>query len=114
MNKDMLYLCRTKKFARNPVLTVMRYRILFMIHNLTGGGGTTPVSTNAQNHAGTNNFRRQNTVDSATIRENTARLAQGGVPTTSSSRSAALKNQNITALDPSGAPSKTGGKLIHC
>ncbi|XP_063862861.1 serine/threonine-protein kinase MARK2-like isoform X5 [Scylla paramamosain] len=56
----------------------------------------------------TNNFRRQNTVDSATIRENTARLAQGGVPTTSSSRSAALKNQNITALDPSGAPSKTG------
>ncbi|XP_063862870.1 serine/threonine-protein kinase MARK2-like isoform X14 [Scylla paramamosain] len=72
------------------------------------GGGTTPVSTNAQNHAGTNNFRRQNTVDSATIRENTARLAQGGVPTTSSSRSAALKNQNITALDPSGAPSKTG------
>ncbi|MPC31078.1 Serine/threonine-protein kinase par-1 [Portunus trituberculatus] len=73
------------------------------------GGGTTPVSTNAQNHAGTNNFRRQNTVDSATIRENTARLAQGGVPTTSSSRSAALKNQNITALDPSGAPSKTGG-----
>ncbi|XP_045138308.1 serine/threonine-protein kinase MARK2-like isoform X4 [Portunus trituberculatus] len=74
----------------------------------SGGGGTTPVSTNAQNHAGTNNFRRQNTVDSATIRENTARLAQGGVPTTSSSRSAALKNQNITALDPSGAPSKTG------
>lgn len=73
------------------------------------GGGTTPVSTNAQNHAGTNNFRRQNTVDSATIRENTARLAQGGVSTTSSSRSSALKNQNITALDPSGAPSKTGG-----
>ncbi|KAG0714651.1 MAP/microtubule affinity-regulating kinase 3 [Chionoecetes opilio] len=73
------------------------------------GGGTTPVSTNAQNHAGTNNFRRQNTVDSATIRENTARLAQGGAPTTSSSRSAALKNQNITALDSSGAPSKTGG-----
>ena len=81
-----------------------------MIHNLTGGGGTTPVSTNAQNHAGTNNFRRQNTVDSATIRENTARLAQGGAPTTSSSRPAALKNQNITGLDSSGAPSKTGGK----
>lgn len=91
----------------------MRYSILFIIHNLTGGGGTTPVSTNAQNHAGTNNFRRQNTVDSATIRENTARLAQGGVPTTSSSRSAALKNQNITALDPSGAPSKTGGRLLN-
>lgn len=73
------------------------------------GGGTTPVSTNAHNHAGTNNFRRQNTVDSATIKENTARLAQGGVPTTSASRSAALKNQNITALDPTGAPGKPGG-----
>ncbi|XP_042863701.1 MAP/microtubule affinity-regulating kinase 3-like isoform X19 [Penaeus japonicus] len=73
------------------------------------GGGTTPVSTNAHNHAGTNNFRRQNTVDTATIKENTARLAQGGVPTTSASRSAALKNQNITALDPSGAPGKAGG-----
>ncbi|XP_069185704.1 MAP/microtubule affinity-regulating kinase 3 isoform X24 [Procambarus clarkii] len=75
----------------------------------SGGGGTTPVSTNAHNHAGTNNFRRQNTVDSATIKENTARLAQGGVPTTSASRSAALKNQNITALDPTGAPGKPGG-----
>lgn len=75
----------------------------------SGGGGTTPVSTNAHNHAGTNNFRRQNTVDTATIKENTARLAQGGVPTTSASRSAALKNQNITALDPSGAPGKAGG-----
>ncbi|XP_069942601.1 MAP/microtubule affinity-regulating kinase 3 [Cherax quadricarinatus] len=73
------------------------------------GGGTTPVSTNAHNHAGTNNFRRQNTVDSATIKENTARLAQGGVPTTSASRSAALKNQNITAIDPTGAPGKPGG-----
>ncbi|KAK8745799.1 hypothetical protein OTU49_000014, partial [Cherax quadricarinatus] len=75
----------------------------------SGGGGTTPVSTNAHNHAGTNNFRRQNTVDSATIKENTARLAQGGVPTTSASRSAALKNQNITAIDPTGAPGKPGG-----
>lgn len=75
----------------------------------SGGGGTTPVSTNAHNHAGTNNFRRQNTVDSATIKENTQRLASGGVPTTSASRSGALKNQNITALDSSGVPGRAGG-----
>lgn len=71
------------------------------------GGGTTPVSTNAHNHAGTNNFRRQNTVDSATIKENTARLAQGGAPTTAS-RSGALKNQNMTPFESSGAP-RAGG-----
>ncbi|KAK3866297.1 hypothetical protein Pcinc_028159 [Petrolisthes cinctipes] len=78
------------------------------------GGGTTPVSANAQNHAATNSFRRQHTVDPATMRENTARLAQGGAPTTSSSsssgsRSAVLKNQNITALDSASGPGKTGG-----
>ncbi|XP_066955268.1 MAP/microtubule affinity-regulating kinase 3-like isoform X8 [Macrobrachium rosenbergii] len=73
----------------------------------SGGGGTTPVSTNAHNHAGTNNFRRQNTVDSATIKENTARLAQGGAPTTAS-RSGALKNQNMTPFESSGAP-RAGG-----
>ncbi|XP_064109493.1 MAP/microtubule affinity-regulating kinase 3-like isoform X17 [Macrobrachium nipponense] len=71
------------------------------------GGGTTPVSTNAHNHAGTNNFRRQNTVDSATIKENTARLAQGGAPTTAS-RSGALKNQNMAPFDSTGAP-RAGG-----
>ncbi|XP_068202327.1 MAP/microtubule affinity-regulating kinase 3-like isoform X20 [Palaemon carinicauda] len=71
------------------------------------GGGTTPVSTNAHNHAGTNNFRRQNTVDSATIKENTARLAQGGAPTTAS-RSGALKNQNMAPFESSGAP-RAGG-----
>ncbi|CAL4059848.1 unnamed protein product [Meganyctiphanes norvegica] len=74
------------------------------------GGGSTATSSNSHNHAGSNHFRRQNTVDSATIKENTARLAQGGSATTSSSsRSAALKNQNITALDPSGQPTKTPG-----
>ncbi|XP_045138314.1 serine/threonine-protein kinase MARK2-like isoform X9 [Portunus trituberculatus] len=76
------------------------------VHRSVSATNSKPSSRRAS--SGTNNFRRQNTVDSATIRENTARLAQGGVPTTSSSRSAALKNQNITALDPSGAPSKTG------
>lgn len=84
----------------------------------SGGGGTTPVSTNAQNHAATNSFRRQHTVDPATMRENTARLAQGGAPTTSSSsssgsRSAVLKNQNITALESASGPGKTGGTGTH-
>ncbi|XP_076029266.1 MAP/microtubule affinity-regulating kinase 3-like isoform X21 [Oratosquilla oratoria] len=66
------------------------------------GGSTTPASSNAHNHMG-NNFRRQNTVDSATIKENTARLAQGGVPSTSSSRPS-HKNQNIA--EPSSVSSK--------
>lgn len=75
------------------------------------GGGSTTTSSNAHNHAGSNHFRRQNTVDSATIKENTARLAQGGNATTSSSRSAALKNQNITALDSTGQPKTPGGAV---
>lgn len=51
-------------------------------HNHSGGGGTTATASN---------FKRQNTVDSATIKENTARL---------NSRAPA-KTANLPVLDTS-------------
>merc|ERR1719402_1499488 len=41
----------------------------------TGPPAAIPRATNSSNHT-TSNFKRQNTVDSATIKENTARLSQ--------------------------------------
>ncbi|ODN05672.1 MAP/microtubule affinity-regulating kinase 3 [Orchesella cincta] len=76
------------------------------------GTGTNAATSN-HNHAitTTNNFKRQNTVDSATIKENTARISAAsgaggtGSTTSSSSRpaSAAVKTANTPVLDVSGA-----------
>jgi len=86
--------------------------------SLRVGTGTT---TNNHNHAPNipnSNFKRQNTVDSATIKENTARIAgttpTTGNSTTSSNRpaSASAKTTNIPTIDVSGAansPNKPRG-----
>ncbi|CAL8110672.1 unnamed protein product [Orchesella dallaii] len=83
----------------------------------SGGESLRPgnnAATSNHNHAitPTNNFKRQNTVDSATIKENTARISAAsagaggtGSTTSSSSRpaSAAVKTGNTPVLDVSGA-----------
>ncbi|CAG2060663.1 unnamed protein product, partial [Timema podura] len=64
----------------------------------TGGAPTgTPNAAN-HNHTPASNFKRQNTVDSATIKENTARINSASV----AARPTAVKNAaNIPVLDTS-------------
>ncbi|KAK6632123.1 Map microtubule affinity-regulating kinase [Polyplax serrata] len=74
----------------------------------SSGGGMPATPSNATNHNYTtaSNFKRQNTVDSATIKENTARINSGNAPT----RPTVAKNSvNITALDSSASPGKPRG-----
>ncbi|RXG69600.1 MAP/microtubule affinity-regulating kinase 3 [Armadillidium vulgare] len=80
--------------------------------NAGGGGGTTPtpvtINTN-YNHSsttGSNHFKRQNTVDAATIKENTARLQQGA--TTPSGRPSGLKNQSLPSGQQDSSPVSSG------
>lgn len=67
-------------------------------------GGTT-AAPNAANHnhtpAGT--FKRQNTVDSATIKENTARINSASAAV----RPAAVKNTPLTGIEPCTSPYDT-------
>ncbi|KAB7507726.1 Serine/threonine-protein kinase MARK2 [Armadillidium nasatum] len=79
--------------------------------NAGGGGGTTPtpVTITNYNHSsttGSNHFKRQNTVDAATIKENTARLQQGA--TTPSGRPSGLKNQSLPSGPQDSSPVSSG------
>ncbi|KAK6622990.1 hypothetical protein RUM43_008842 [Polyplax serrata] len=66
----------------------------------------TPSNATNHNYTTASNFKRQNTVDSATIKENTARINSGNAPT----RPTVAKNSvNITALDSSASPGKPRG-----
>lgn len=76
-----------------------------------GTGTNAATSNHNHNITPTNNFKRQNTVDSATIKENTARISAAsaaaagtGTGSTTSSRpaSAAVKTANTPVLDVSG------------
>lgn len=65
---------------------------------LSGGTTATPSNSTNHNHTTASNFKRQNTVDSATIKENTARINSGSGAT----RPTVAKNAvNITSIDSS-------------
>ncbi|XP_068081459.1 serine/threonine-protein kinase MARK2 isoform X2 [Anabrus simplex] len=73
----------------------------------TAIGGTPAGTQNAanHNHAPSSNFKRQNTVDSATIKENTARINSGSAVT----RPTPTKNTvNIPVLDNVGSGASPG------
>ncbi|XP_049863969.1 serine/threonine-protein kinase MARK2-like isoform X14 [Schistocerca gregaria] len=72
-----------------------------------GGAPTGTPNVSNHNHAPTSNFKRQNTVDSATIKENTARINSASAAT----RPAPPKNTAaIPVLDSSAASGASPGK----
>ncbi|XP_069677067.1 serine/threonine-protein kinase MARK2-like isoform X4 [Periplaneta americana] len=73
----------------------------------TGGGTTAPPNAANHNHTPASNFKRQNTVDSATIKENTARINS----TSPAVRPATVKNTPLPGIEPStvSSPGKPRG-----
>ncbi|XP_021927296.1 serine/threonine-protein kinase MARK2-like isoform X3 [Zootermopsis nevadensis] len=69
----------------------------------TAAGGGTTAAPNAANHNHTpaGNFKRQNTVDSATIKENTARINSASAAV----RPATVKNTPLPGIEPSSVSS---------
>ncbi|PNF36825.1 hypothetical protein B7P43_G09622 [Cryptotermes secundus] len=62
----------------------------------TGGGTTAPPNAANHNHTPASNFKRQNTVDSATIKENTARINSASAAV----RPATVKNTPLPGIEP--------------
>ncbi|XP_021927297.1 serine/threonine-protein kinase MARK2-like isoform X4 [Zootermopsis nevadensis] len=71
----------------------------------TAAGGGTTAAPNAANHNHTpaGNFKRQNTVDSATIKENTARINSASAAV----RPATVKNTPLPGIEPCTSPFDT-------
>ncbi|XP_023704493.2 serine/threonine-protein kinase MARK2 isoform X6 [Cryptotermes secundus] len=62
----------------------------------SGGGTTAPPNAANHNHTPASNFKRQNTVDSATIKENTARINSASAAV----RPATVKNTPLPGIEP--------------
>jgi hypothetical protein len=60
------------------------------------GGTTAPQNAANHNHTPASNFKRQNTVDSATIKENTARINSASAAV----RPATVKNTPLPGIEP--------------
>ncbi|XP_021927301.1 serine/threonine-protein kinase MARK2-like isoform X8 [Zootermopsis nevadensis] len=70
----------------------------------SSGGGTTAAPNAANhNHTPAGNFKRQNTVDSATIKENTARINSASAAV----RPATVKNTPLPGIEPCTSPFDT-------
>ncbi|PNF36826.1 hypothetical protein B7P43_G09622 [Cryptotermes secundus] len=67
----------------------------------SGGGTTAPPNAANHNHTPASNFKRQNTVDSATIKENTARINSASAAV----RPATVKNTPLPGIEPSSVSS---------
>nr|CAD7593172.1 unnamed protein product [Timema genevievae] len=79
--------------------------MIVLVILLTGAPTGTPNAAN-HNHTPASNFKRQNTVDSATIKENTARINSASV----AARPTAVKNAaNIPVLDTNVSSSASPG-----
>lgn len=75
---------------------IFELKLKLFIDNFLGATPATPSNATNHNHTTASNFKRQNTVDSATIKENTARINSASAAT----RPTAAKNAvNITSLD---------------
>jgi hypothetical protein len=64
------------------------------------GGTAVPPNTANHNHTPASNFKRQNTVDSATIKENTARINSASAAV----RPSAVKNIPLQGIEPCMSP----------
>jgi len=64
------------------------------------GGTAVPPNTANHNHTPASNFKRQNTVDSATIKENTARINSASAAV----RPSAVKNMPLQGIEPCMSP----------
>lgn len=64
------------------------------------GGTAVPPNTANHNHTPASNFKRQNTVDSATIKENTARINSASAAV----RPSVVKNMPLQGIEPCMSP----------
>jgi hypothetical protein len=70
---------------------------MLKVFNIVRVGGTTaPPNAANHNHTPDSNFKRQNTVDSATIKENTARINSASAAV----RPATVKNTPLPGIEP--------------